>query len=236
MARHNQNVTESAGMGATPSLIRWGAVFGGAVIGLSLLVLLSAVWVAVGIGNGTAAVADNMTWFLAGSAVLSMFVGGLLAGWLSGVPGAAPGFFNGLTVWGLILIAALVVGPAAVMQTMGAEVTAGAEQAVQAGMQPDTLWAAVLALLVGALAAGLGGTVGGALTRPAFVYSAPAAIDRRESWTDERPATAGRPRDKRHADVEGTTVDVGDDRTELEPRETEPVGARDRDRDDDRRT
>ncbi|HUH07813.1 MAG TPA: hypothetical protein VML96_08400, partial [Egibacteraceae bacterium] len=67
--------------GATPNLIRWGAVFGGVVMGLSLLLLLTALWIAMAYAGGIEAMQDNLAWWTAGSAVVAMFVGGMLAGW-----------------------------------------------------------------------------------------------------------------------------------------------------------
>jgi hypothetical protein len=160
----------------TPTLIRWGAVFGGVVLGFSLLVLLTMLWLALASGpDSTSTIARNLRWFLAGSAIAAMFVGGLVAGWLSGVPRASAGFFNGLTVWGLILIAALAVGVPGVLQTAGFDpnaVSAAQAQAQATGLlaaNADALWASLLALLVGAVSAGVGGAIGGAITRPAYV-------------------------------------------------------------------
>jgi hypothetical protein len=156
--------------GATPALIRWGAVFGGVVIGLSLLLLLSILWVALAFGTGVEAIETNLNWFVGVSAIVSMFVGGLLAGWLSGVPGFAPGFFNGLTVWGLIVIATVAMGTPGALQFLA---TAAPDTMNMTGIEGQAVWAAFASLLVGAIAAGAGGGVGGMTTRPAFIYAAP---------------------------------------------------------------
>ena len=41
-----------------PQLIRWGAIFGGAVLGLGLLTLLSALWLALAYGSNIASVRE----------------------------------------------------------------------------------------------------------------------------------------------------------------------------------
>lgn len=162
---------DSPPVGATPALIRWGAVVGGGVIGLSLFGLLTALWQALAFGAEVEAIAANLDWFLTGSVIVTLFVGGLLAGWLSGVPGFAPGLFNGITVWAVALLVSVAVAAPAVLQTIGIPAT---EQAVET-LVPNggVLWAGFVALLVGAIAAGLGGGIGGLITRPAFVYAAP---------------------------------------------------------------
>jgi hypothetical protein len=161
--------TTTAGATPAPSLIRWGAVIAGVILGMSLLLLLAALWVAIGFGTGAEAVAENLEWFMAGSAIVAMLAGGYLAGWLSGVPGTAPGFFNGLTVWGAILIGSIAVGAPGVLGTVNIDPATLTGQEV--GMQGEALWAPFVALLIGALAAGLGGVLGGATTRPASAYT-----------------------------------------------------------------
>lgn len=183
-----RRATTTTNTGATPSLIRWGAVFGGMVIGLSLLILLTALWLAIGVGTGTDVVMQNMNWFVAGSAIVAMFAGGLLAGWLSGVPGAGPGFFNGLTVWGLILIGSIVIGAPGALQIFGADAAMlEAGMNGQLGIDASTaLWAGFVSLLIGALAAGLGGVLGGMTTRPALTYATAEHLGRREEHREIR--------------------------------------------------
>lgn len=166
----DRRVTMETAPGATPALVRWGAVMGGGVIGLSLLVLLAALWLALAFGTGVAAIEANLDWLLAVSAIVALFVSGLVAGWLSGVPGFAPGFFNGLTVWAAIVVVTLVItAPGALfsLRVPGTDDTVGVLAADGA-----VFWAAFVALLIGAIAAALGGGLGGVTTRPAFVFAA----------------------------------------------------------------
>lgn len=196
-----------------PALIRWGAVFGGVVIGLSLLILMVALWTALAFGNGNQGIQENLAWYIGISGVAAMFIGGLTAGWLSGVPGAGPGFFNGLTVWGLILIASLAIGaPGAGL--MGAQFdtfTFAQLDSELAALQGDPLWAGFVSLLIGALVASIGGMIGGLLTRPAFGYQLPAVMDeryeeRREARTDHGRARGEEHHATEHAHDHGGTV------------------------------
>src|SRR5205085_5436050 len=93
-----------------PTLVRWGAVFSGAIIGLALLTLLSGLWLALAYGSNVSSVAGNLNWFIGATAVVALLVGGLLAGYLSGVRGVGTGMLHGLTLWGLLLIATLAIG------------------------------------------------------------------------------------------------------------------------------
>ena len=109
-------------------------------------------------------VRDNLEWFIGGTAVAALFIGGLLAGWLSGVRGAGSGFFNGITMWGLILIVAVAVGLPAVFNILNlGPVTSISDEGGLIGTGvDDTLWATFLTILGGFLASGLGGLIGGA--------------------------------------------------------------------------
>ena len=98
----------------SPQRVRWGAVFAGVVLGLALLALLTTLWFALAFNSNVETIRINLEWYVGGSAIASLFIGGLLAGWLSGVRGAGSGLFNGITMWGLILIVALAVGIPAV--------------------------------------------------------------------------------------------------------------------------
>ena len=98
----------------SPQRVRWGAVFAGVVLGLALLALLTTLWFALAYNSNVDVVRDNLEWFIGGTAVAALFLGGLLSGWLSGVRGPGSGFFNGITMWGLILIVAVAVGLPAV--------------------------------------------------------------------------------------------------------------------------
>lgn len=211
--RHERAGPGAPPAGATPALIRWGAVIGGGIIGLSLLALLAALWLALAYGTGAETIQSNLDWFITLSAVVALFVGGLLAGWLSGVPGFAPGLFNGLAVWAVVLTISLVVGTPGAMQTMQLP----SDPSAVAG---QALWAAFAAMLIGALAAALGGGTGGMMTRPAFVYAAPEATGRRTADRAPRDQEPGRDGDARRDDeARATERPAEDTRIENAPRD-----------------
>ena len=95
----------------SPQRVRWGAVFAGVVLGLALLALLTTLWFALAYNSVSTWSATTSNGSI-GGAVAALFIGGLLAGWLSGVRGAGSGFFNGITMWGPSSIVAVAVGPA----------------------------------------------------------------------------------------------------------------------------
>jgi putative membrane protein (TIGR04086 family) len=162
------------------ALVHWGSVFAGAVWALAVTVLLSALWLALGWGSEIDAVQDNIEWFLAGSAMVALFVGGYLAGWLPGVRGWGPGVINGMTVWGLILTVSLLIGvptvlggAATLLDNAGgiARVTGTGGQSLTPGNDADPgLWAGFLTALIGFVLAAVGGAIGGASPRSVDMY------------------------------------------------------------------
>ncbi|NDL60421.1 TIGR04086 family membrane protein [Phytoactinopolyspora mesophila] len=166
------------------TFIRWGAVIAGAVIGFALMVLLSALWVAWGQGAGVNAIADNLHWFAFASAVAALFIAGLIAGGLSGIPGAGTGLLHGVTVWGSLLVVVTVFPLPQALQLFETFTTPLPE------LGAGTLWATFWSLLIGLVAAALGGIVGGGIARAAE----PAA---------HRPGTAYSTRDHTAPDYAG---------------------------------
>lgn len=172
--------TRSTTYGTEPrrgrTLIHWGSVFAGAVWALAITVLLSALWLALGYGSEIAGIRNNIEWYLAGSAMLALLVGGFLAGWAPGVRGWGPGLLNGMTVWGLMLTVSLLIGVPSVLGGAAAfggnilgSVTNGGR--VAAGQAADTgLWAGFWTALIGFALAALGGALGGATPRDEAMY------------------------------------------------------------------
>jgi hypothetical protein len=164
----------------SPQKIRWGAVFAGVVLGLALLALLTTLWFALAFNSDVETVRVNLEWYVGITAIASLFIGGLMAGWLSGVRGAGSGLFNGITMWGLILIVALAVGIPAIFNVFNlGRVSAITDGIGSTGSGVDTvLWASFWTILGGFLASGLGGMIGGAITVPANAHLQPVTRDR----------------------------------------------------------
>jgi hypothetical protein len=152
-------------VGTTPtSRVRWGAVVAGGAIALGLMILLSALWLALAFGSEVSVVADNLEWFTAATAVGALFVGGYVAGRWSGVPGAGPGTIQGFTLWAIVLIASLGVGIPSILNVLNVGRVAtqvGGTGAIAQGVD-TTLWASFLAMAAALVASVLGGMIGGA--------------------------------------------------------------------------
>lgn len=171
----------------SPQRIRWGAVFAGVVLGMALLALLTTLWFALAFNSNVETIRVNLEWYVGVTAVVALFIGGLLAGWLSGVRGAGSGLFNGITMWGLILIVALAIGIPAVFNVFNlGRVTAIADGTTLSSSGVDTaLWASFWTILGGFVASGLGGLIGGAITMPANARLGPMTAERTVDVTDE---------------------------------------------------
>lgn len=174
-------------------LLKWSAVFGGLVLGLALLMLLSTMWLALAYGSEMATIRNNLGWFVGISAIVSLFAAGLLTGYLSGVRGAGPGLLHGLTLWGLLMLISVTVGIPALLNVFGLNqlVSTGAATAntLTNTSNDGTLWVTFWTLLGGFIAAGLGGMIGASFTRAepgAVNVSQP--VMRRDVVT-ERPTT-----------------------------------------------
>jgi hypothetical protein len=157
---------------ASPQRIRWGAVFGGAILGIALLAALTSLWFALAYASGVEEIRTDLEWYLTGSAVASVFVAGLLAGWLSGVRGAGSGFFHGITIWALMVTLTVSIGIPATFNVfnLGRVVDLGTNGGLLDPNADTVLWATFYAIVGGLVASGLGGAIGGAMTRPANAH------------------------------------------------------------------
>ena len=186
----------------SPERIRWGAVFAGMVLGLALMALMTTLWLALAFNSNVDTIRVNLEWYVGITAVGALFIGSLLAGWLSGVRGAGSGLFNGITMWGLILIVSLAVGIPAVFNVFNlGRVTAIADGSTLTSSGVDTaLWASFWTILGGFIASGLGGLIGGAITMPANAQLGSATAERTVDVTDHD-----------HYDHDHDEADVDDD-------------------------
>jgi len=147
-----------------PAVISWGAVFGGAVVGLALFTLLSSLWLALAFESGVDVVRTNLAWFLGGSALGCLFLGGIITGYLTGIRSAGSGILHGWSLWGLLMIATIAIGIPNVLNIFGLDrVTTGLDTGTVGNA--NALWATFWTILGGFVAAGLGGAIGGAVAR-----------------------------------------------------------------------
>lgn len=157
---------EVTGEASQPTLIRWSAIFGGLVLGLALVLLLSALWLALAYSSDMSEIASNIEWYIGLSAVASLFVAGLLTGYLSGVHGAGTGMVHGFALWGLLIVLTITIGIPSVLNVFGLQQVAGDAidgRLIQTGDE-GALWASFWTIAGGFVAAGLGGMIGGAAT------------------------------------------------------------------------
>jgi putative membrane protein (TIGR04086 family) len=169
MARTTTTHTERTEAAGFRTMIRWSAVFGGALLGVSLLLVLAALWIALAFGTETAAIQQNLEWYMMGSAIVALLVGGFLAGWMSSARGLVPGMLQGFTVWGLILILSMLTAIPGALQFLNVQAIATDVQQVFPGVDAvigDAVWASFWTILGGFIAGGIGGALGGASPRP----------------------------------------------------------------------
>lgn len=144
----------------TAPTISWGAVFSGVAVGTAILLTLTVLWLAI--AGAVSGFRPVLPWIEAISSVAALFIAGLLAGWLSNVDGAAAGLGNGLTVWGLSAVAVTLTASPAIVRLSGVDLTPIGIQPVVT-VSDAALWATFWSLIVGMVAASVGGLAGGAM-------------------------------------------------------------------------
>jgi len=147
-------------------LVRWGAIVTGAVWGLAIMAVLTSLWLALAFSSGIDVIRDELQWFLAGSGAFALFVAGLLAGVLTDNRGPGSGWLHGMTAWGTLLIATLIFGVPSIFGLFpdGQLRTIEGGDVIGAGAS-DAMWATFITLVLGAVAAAIGGMIGGAPRR-----------------------------------------------------------------------
>ena len=192
--RHEGTADGTTLVARGPSLIRWAAVFAGAIVGFALFALLTALWVALAyrdIGGGAGSdniniegIEDNLEWFIAGSGAFAMLAGGFFTGWFTSLRGAGVGALNGFVGWGATVVATVVFGVPSVLGAFSSFGSMTGDDVLFGG-----LWAAFWTLAGGLVLAVLGGLAGGTARRPAWLFE-PQAVDMTEMTAFEDGYTA----------------------------------------------
>jgi hypothetical protein len=165
----------------THRAISWDGILAGAITALILHALINMLGVAIGFGvvervdpaMAEEAAAGTAVWWAA-AGILSAFAGGLVAGAFSPAPPRSMGILHGLGAWAVsTLVVLLVIGSItgfAVDQAISGMQIPGAApempEATQAAPPPDpdmvagTALYAFLSLVIGAIAAAIGGWIG----------------------------------------------------------------------------
>jgi hypothetical protein len=155
--------------------IRWGSVWAGLVIALTVQLLLSALGVALGIrglvpspGEVSETTATTLGLWMAVSAIIALFLGGLATARFAGIAGTHNGVWNGVVLWALALLLGTIAASAgvggALDQIMRGPVGMGsaAPGEVQRALGMASAGAGwfVVGAIVALIAAAVGGAVG----------------------------------------------------------------------------
>ena len=162
---------------------RWGPIWAGLITALTTFLLLQL----LAIGLGLVGIGPNNTggaWVSAILGLIAFFVGGAVAGMTSAVRGAVPGLLNGFLVWALGTVLILLLSALGLGQVFGALGNVvgqvGVLQNIQQGsvnapnVDPSQVASAVrtgalgafFGLLLSAVAAMIGGLIGGGPKEP----------------------------------------------------------------------
>jgi hypothetical protein len=164
--------------------VRWGPSFAGAITAIAVTALVMSLWLALGYGSKIDWFVDNMQWFFLGTTLLGLLCGGLVAGAVSRARGTTVGMIDGLMVWGLALMAALIPLSLRTLALANAG-TPAATTRTALGVSSGNLWALFGVLVGGLLCAVIGGSVTGSPKRRALRnYEA-------EPVEETRPTAAG---------------------------------------------
>jgi hypothetical protein len=125
--------------------VSWGAIIAGAIVAISCQLLLTTLGLAIGMAtvnplhetnaaNGLATGAG--VWWLV-SGLISLFIGGLVAGRMAGFSRWVDGMLHGLTVWGLTAVASLFMLTTSLANLIGGAVGGLQQVASAAAGNPD---------------------------------------------------------------------------------------------------
>jgi len=163
-----------------PSFVRWGPSFAGAISAIALTALFTALWWAIGYGSGVGFVADNLAWFFLATVLGSLLLGGVIAGRVSDLRSTSASFYDGLTVWGLAVIAALIPLSLRGISLANAGIGHPATTTVF-NISSGHTWA-LFGALVGGLATAVIGALAGGETRRAVSTAGELAPGEEGSW------------------------------------------------------
>lgn len=164
---------------APRDLVRWGPIVAGLVVAFTLFLLLTVALVAIGaqairVGDPNVDEAAGIGGILTALiALVSFFIGGFVAGRAAAVNGRGAGLLNGFLVWGLGLILVLLLAGMGLGGLLGSAGELFQQYRAAGSPQPDvnpqdilsgirsSALPALLSLALPAVAAALGGWLGG---------------------------------------------------------------------------
>jgi hypothetical protein len=174
-----RDVVQEATIVAPRDAVRWGPIVAGLVVAFTLFLLLTVALVAIGaqairIGDPNVDEAAGIGGILTALiALVSFFIGGFVAGRAAAVDGRGAGLLNGFLVWGLGLILVLLLAGMGLGGLLGSAGELFQQYRAAGSPQPDvdpqdvlagirnSALPALLSLALPAIAAALGGWLGG---------------------------------------------------------------------------
>jgi hypothetical protein len=175
---HDRRVTERrriaypAALRADGMRVSWGGVFGGVLVALGFLLLMTALGVAVGISAAPPGETDVGTLgagagiWAAVSLLVALFVGGWVSTRIGAIFDGTTGFFEGALVWVVSVLLMLCMASTGLGMLFGgaSELVGGAAQALSSALQSSqaasAAWITFGALLLSLLAAVFGAMAG----------------------------------------------------------------------------
>jgi hypothetical protein len=155
-----RRIAHPAPLRADGMRVSWGGVFGGVLVALGFLLLMTALGVAVGISaaqpgqTDTGALGPGAGIWAGVSLLVALFIGGWVSTRIGAIFDGTTGFFEGALVWVVsVMLSGIGVLAADAVQTLGSAFQFGEAT-------PDVSWIAFGALLLSLLAAVLGAMAG----------------------------------------------------------------------------
>lgn len=163
VAERRQIAHPATRIGGTDGVrVSWGGIWGGVIAALGVLLLLTAIGLAVGItaadpvGPGTAAIGAGAGIWAAAALLVSLFIGGMVATRIGATYDAGTGFWEGFLVWtvSLLLMGALAasgIGMGAMAGFDARNMSFSPQNALAAWISVGGLVLSLLAALLGAM-------------------------------------------------------------------------------------
>lgn len=152
--------------------VRWASVWGGYLIAFALQIWLTVLGFAIfgqGLTAATTSVTTGLVIWAGVAALISLFVGGMLAARLGGIAGTDNGMYNGAVLWGLSFVILMVLASIGTGGVLGAMLgqtggTAATGSSATLGRATAGAWWFFIFQFLALVAAVAGGALG---SRPA---------------------------------------------------------------------
>ncbi len=177
------------GMAAMPrDITRWGPIFAGFFVALSVIVLLGVLGAAFGLQVGGSVAGTGTAIWGAVMLIVGFFVGGWVTGRTASITGATSGWMHGVVVWSLTTSVLLFLGAFGLANAIGAAIGGGlttlppgttVPPATGIALAQGAAWGTFIALVLGLIASAIGGWVGGSMAESNVVTPTPPQVQAR---------------------------------------------------------